>query len=289
MYEEEISQLPEILVDKVQLLPEMLFQSRALSTNTKYRSAFVRFQNWALNNGMDSKDTLPARPLTVALYLSSLIQSSNSPSPIITAFYAIKWFHDMLGLVSPTESKLNLNVLEAAKRILSTTTHRKEPIDIGILTRLYDNMYMENNAKNQRIICAFLLGFAGFLRSSELLNIKVSDIIFQDAYMSIFIESSKTDKYREGAWVLIAKTNTKLCPVSNVKKLLNWCKFLEEDYLFCNLCLTKEGYKIRKSNKRMSYSNLRDLFLQALKPLVKKCKDLRSSFFKVWWCYCSCK
>ena len=35
--------------------------------------------------------------------------------------------------------------------------------------------------------------------------------------MVIFIESSNADVYRDGAWVMIAKTNTKLCPVRNVR------------------------------------------------------------------------
>jgi hypothetical protein len=45
--------------------------------------------------------------------------------------------------------------------------------------------------------------------------------------MSVFIESSKTDRYRDGAWVLIAKTGTKLCPVANVQKLNLWGEFLD--------------------------------------------------------------
>ena len=36
------------------------------------------------------------------------------------------------------------------------------------------------------------------MRSSELLNIKVSDCVFVSNYMTIFVESSKTDKYRDG-------------------------------------------------------------------------------------------
>ncbi len=32
--------------------------------------------------------------------------------------------------------------------------------------------------------------------------------------MKIFIESSKTDQYRDGAWVVIARTATTICPVN---------------------------------------------------------------------------
>ena len=133
-------------------------------------------------------------------------------------------------------------------------------------------MYEFGNAKNQRIICANLLAYAGFMRSAELLNIRVHDIVFHDTFMIIFIESSKTGKYRDGAWITIATTETYMCPVENVKKLIAWVDLKDDIFLFCNLCHSKSGYSARKDNKRMSYSNLRDQFLNAIAPNVNDIK-----------------
>lgn len=270
---DDIRTLPEALADRVHLLPDILRRSRASSTDKKYIGAFSRFYKWAIMNGMRSRDILPAKAFTVAIYLASLIQSSSSSSSVIAAFYGIKWVHELYGIVSPTSSNLVVNVLEAAKRILSTHTIRKEPITADILTSLYLRLYEENNLKNQRIICACLLGYSGFLRSAELINIRISDIVFNSMYMSIFIECSKTDKYRDGAWVVIAKVDSILCPVKNVLKLIRWGNLSGNDYLLCNICLTKCGYKVRKANKKMSYSNLRDLFIEALAPHVVDVKS----------------
>ena len=269
---DDIRELPEVLAARVHLLPDILRKSRADSTDKKYHGAFSRFHKWALSNGLRSRDILPAKAFTVAIYLVSLIQSSNSSSSVVAAFYGIRWFHDLYGLESPTNSNLVVNVLEAAKRILSKHTIRKEPITVDILTSLYLRLYSENDLKSQRMICACLVGFSGFLRSSELLNIRISDIVFNSSYMAIFIECSKTDKYRDGAWVMIAKTGSNLCPVENVKKLIKWGNLSGDDYLFCNICLTKSGYKVRKSNRKMSYSNLRDLFIESLTPHVTDVK-----------------
>ena len=57
-----------------------------------------------------------------------------------------------------------------------------------------------------------LLAYAGFFRISELLSIRRSNIVTEDLYHKIFIEVSKTDKYREGSWVYIAKTGKFTCP-----------------------------------------------------------------------------
>ena len=52
----------------------------------------------ALSNGLGSKDVLPAKAFHVALYLASVIQTAESASPVIKAFYSIKWFHAMFDL-----------------------------------------------------------------------------------------------------------------------------------------------------------------------------------------------
>ena len=56
-----------------------------------------------------------------------------------------------------------------------------------------------------------LLGFFGFLRYTELANLIRSDIrIFQDR-QEFFIKQSKTDKFKEGAWIVISPTGNTVC------------------------------------------------------------------------------
>ena len=38
--------------------------------------------------------------------------------------------------------------------------------------------------------------------------------------MSIFLECSKTDVYRDGSWILVARTGSKLCPVKNFEEYM---------------------------------------------------------------------
>ena len=67
-----------------------------------------------------------------------------------------------------------------------------------------------------------LLAFAGFLRFDELsANLKLKDLTLHDTNFELFIESSKTDQYREGAIVPIVKSGTDLCPWGNLEKYLS--------------------------------------------------------------------
>ena len=152
----------------------------------------------------------PAKALHVAIYLAAIIQTANSPSPVIHAFYSLKWVHNIGDQISPTDSQLVKNILEAGKRRLSKPICKKEPMTIELIQKVYESLITEENAYNMRSICVILVAYAGFLRSQELLGIRRSDIIFDTLYMSIFIEKSKTDIYRDGAWVIISRTNSKL-------------------------------------------------------------------------------
>ena len=92
--------------------------------------------------------------------------------------------------------------------------------------------------------------------------------------MNVFIESNKTDKYRDGAWIIIAKTGTLLCPVFNLEKYFTWLTITKDssDFIFCNLSSTKSGFKMRTQNTPISYSTLRDLFIKAFAPHVGNIK-----------------
>ena len=61
-----------------------------------------------------------------------------------------------------------INVLESATRILSKPGNKKEPITVDLLKSVYHDLYIEENILSQRTICALLLAFSVFLRSSEL-------------------------------------------------------------------------------------------------------------------------
>ena len=152
-----------------------------------------------MSNGFEVRDILPARAFHLALYLVSIIQQSNSASPLIDAFYSIKWMHSLYDKISPTDSTLVKNVFEAGKRRLAKKVSKKEHISLDLLKTMYSSTYSKGNIYTQRTICACLIAYSGFLRSCELLAIKRCDIVIENTHMSIFIEKSKTDIYRDGA------------------------------------------------------------------------------------------
>jgi len=79
---------------------------------------------------------------------------------------------------------------------LSKPIIKKEPMTVNILNTMYDNKFDKNNLMNMRIINICLLSYAGFLRSSEVLHLVRSDIQIFHTQMTLFIQYSKTDVYK---------------------------------------------------------------------------------------------
>jgi hypothetical protein len=132
-FKNEITELPEPLIDSLKFVPKLLTESKSSGTINNYYHGFLRWKKWAQTNGIKKEDILPAKDLHVALYLASLAQLSRTPSPVIQAFYSIRWAHYVISVISPTESFSVKHILEGAKSRLCVPTVKKEPVTPGLL------------------------------------------------------------------------------------------------------------------------------------------------------------
>ncbi|KAJ8314385.1 hypothetical protein KUTeg_008946 [Tegillarca granosa] len=67
------------------------------NTVRQYMYGFQKFKKWT--DMFQEHCALPAQPLHASLYLLSIMQSSDTCSPVISAFYSISWAHKLAGYV----------------------------------------------------------------------------------------------------------------------------------------------------------------------------------------------
>ena len=145
------------------------------------------------------------------------------------------------------------------------------PFTVADLQRAVFVLEQKPSLKNLRTKIILLLSFAGFLRFSECQNLRRSDIkIFRDHAM-LFIEKSKTDIYREGHWLFLARLNSDLCPVSNLEHYLRNTRIDSDsnEFIFRSIKTSKRKNfeSLRRSNKPISYSTVRDEYIGLLKNM----------------------
>ena len=119
-----------------------------------------------------------------------------------------------------------------------------------------------------------VLSFTEFLRFSEVINLKCSDIISKETHMSIFTENSKTNAYREGYWMHLSKLQSALCSVKFFWKYIEAKKIKEakEKFVLRQICHEKQGFKMKNLDKPISYMAIRRHFTRRC---VFRIRDLR--------------
>ena len=115
-----------------------------------------------------------------------------------------------------------------------------------------------------------LLGFAGFFRYNEFAKLKECDIRFFAKHIEIFLESSKTDQYRDGSVVVIARMDTEYCPVAMLERYMRLAsisvKKASDKFLFRRFVNSKNGQKLCDSAD-LNYTRARELVLAMLESI----------------------
>ena len=217
---------------------------------------------------------MPACSIYIALFVFKLIQDNVSCHIIDEVYYGIKWVHEISGYENPCNSPIVINILEAAKRLLSVPVKKKEPVIPEIMLSLFQRFGGSDvTLSDLRLLTLCALGYAGFLRFSELATLRRCDFVFDSSYMHVFIERSKTDIYRDVAWVLVAETATPTCPVALCKRYFDSAHIrpCSQEYIFRSLFFlpSENTYKLRGS------SYLSEIVLSAFESIGLNKKSFR--------------
>ena len=252
---------------RLQQLAQQLFgtvmSSKAPSTEKKYLYAFGRWKRWA--EGMDGVTVFPVEAIHLALYLQHIGNSTGSRASVEEAVYALSWIHEAAGLPSPINDPFVQTVLGGLRRMLASPTVKKQPITSEMLSDMVQACQPDPSLGDLRLMAACLLGFAAFLRYDELSKLRCEDLTFTANFLEIKIRSSKTDQYRQGDTVLVARTGRPTCPVNMVERYMAMGELVGKSGLLFRP-LTSNGKKLRP-NGSLTYSRLRELLLDRLRVL----------------------
>ena len=112
-----------------------------------------------------------------------------------------------------------------------------------------------------------LFCYAGLLRYDEISSLCCKDVKNQGDYIILYIRKSKTDQYRQGNEVLIAKGDTIACPYTMFERYIRLAGIdLSSDvFLFRPIFRSKSSCKLIYKNKKLSYTAARQSIISKLK------------------------
>ena len=87
-----------------------------------------------------------------------------------------------------------------------------------MLARIVDDLGSTPTLSEICLAAMLLLSFVAFLRYDELARIRCCNIKLSKDCVSIHISSSKTDQFRQGSTVLVARSGNRTCPVAMLER-----------------------------------------------------------------------
>lgn len=181
---------------------------------------------------------------------------------------ALSWLHQVAGLQPVSGAPLVQAALAGFRRMLAQPKVRKEPVTAEMLKAMVEAAGPEPSLLEVRLLALCLLAFAGFLRCEELVKLECADVEFNIEGLVLHIKSSKTDQFREGASLVVARTGLSTCPVAMMERyfrLGNLCSG-SHDKVFRAIVHTKTGETLCRSGG-LSYTRLRKLLMAKIAQL----------------------
>ena len=265
------------LKERAHLLPNILQARWADSTKTKYEKAWEKWVKWC--QAYPESPKLPAQPFYIALYINDMVLENCKYGALEAAALGIRYGHVIAGFENPLDDLFIKAMLEGAKRTIgkATVKRQKEPVTTDIMREVVDRYGGNGNLLELRFVITCLVGFAGFLRISELQEIRVRDLTFDGDCMKILIPKSKNDQVREGHVVYISRSGGRYCVVAWVERYLSETKLGKDpdSFLMCRLAKTRMGHNAL-GNRSISKTTINDDFHKFMRPL---CKNLSSESY----------
>jgi site-specific recombinase XerD len=192
-------------------LQQQLLATKALNTLRAYRTDLRDFHAYCQAHGVAA---VPAAPLTVARYLVELLERGNKPSTILRRHASISMAHQRAGHRLADLTNIPIRpLLGLLRRQLDLSRSSKAALDIADL-RLLLHATPPGTAAGARDRALLLLGFAGGLRSSELVGLDVGDIDVTNQWLWIRLRAPCSKRWAFGRVIEIRRgEHPETCPI----------------------------------------------------------------------------
>ena len=231
---------------------EQVWTARQPSTIKKYCYSLRNFFSFLCI--FSSTIILPITAMDAAKYLAYLRVNSASHSTYKIIFTAIKWINNFFPGVNkfncPLEDNFLLRLKDSALRSTPVKKNQKEVITGDILQRIISTLPLSAPLLQIRNVLMPCLAYSLLLRHDELSHLNCLYMTEDHRGIQITIPSSKTDVYRNGKRVFLAKNTSSNSVYAILKRYLtaSSLEMGKNHFLFTPMV---DG---RLMNKKLSYS-----------------------------------
>jgi integrase len=182
-------------------------KAAAPATLRAYRSDWAHYAAWCERMGFAP---VPAEPAVIGAYLASL--TDKAPTTIRRRLAALAKMHRFNDLPWNAAHRDIRGPLEGLLRERGRPVAKAAPLTLDILRQLLATC--DVSARGRRDRALLLFGFAGALRRSELVALRVEDVAEVAGGLKLRIRRGKTDQAGQGAEIGLPRgRHAETCPV----------------------------------------------------------------------------
>jgi site-specific recombinase XerD len=189
---------------------------KAPGTRRAYETDHRLFVAWCEAKGVSA--ALPVSAEVVAAFLAAEADCGKRPSTLGRRLAAIRYFHKLGGLPTPTDAEAVKATLRGIRRTVGSDRVRKAPALAEHVKAMCAASPDTLRGKRDRALV--LLGFAGAFRRSELVALDVEDVEEVELGLRVLIRRSKTDQEGMGSVIAVMR-GTVACPVRALREWLS--------------------------------------------------------------------
>lgn len=183
-------------------------KAAAPATLRAYKADWTHYAAWCAAHGFAA---VPAAPATVGAYLASL-KDSHAPTTVRRRLSAIGKMHRFNDLPWNPAHRDIQGPLQGLLRTHGRPVQKAAALTLAMLRQLVATC--DASARGRRDRALLLIGFAGALRRSELVALRVDDVMPGPGGLRLRIRRGKTDKAGEGAEIGLPRgRHAETCPV----------------------------------------------------------------------------
>lgn len=183
----------------------------ATSENTRkaYRSAIRQFERWG--------GRLPTDRDVVVRYLLARAEILNSRTLDLHLTAISQWHHHQ-GLTDPAHDLLVRKTMDGIRRTHGQPKRKAKALRLEHIAQMVNHLRQQpDNQKKYRDIALILTGFFGAFRRSELVSIRVRDLVWEPEGLIIRLPRSKTDQQMQGLTRALPFGVKGCCPATAIK------------------------------------------------------------------------
>lgn len=206
----------EFVRDLLDNFEQYLRQDVADSSQRTYDSAVARYLRFCARVGAPRVPD----PKLFAVFVVGCARANYALSTIRVSVAAVqRWAADEFGMADFGRHPLVLRAMKVAARRAVLVTRQKLPLSVGQLRAVVQQLSEDPAFIAVRDSALFQVGWAGMLRSSELVGLQWEHLYFPaKGGVMLYLPESKTDP-GHGAWVLLAGGSSGVDPAGALLRL----------------------------------------------------------------------